>query len=107
MLTVSSRAGPEERNRIFEAVSASIENGLGADPKNLWLFQTGRLINPARQEDSEITETLRVHLPSAPDNVSIHLIKALEELVSSAQTDRKRFRESLRDLRERLYGLGN
>lgn len=116
------RAADMDRNPIFQNLLSSIENKLGNDPKNLWLFRVGRLIEKienecCRTEDLQISVAeLKIFLTSAPEKVSPVLIKKLAQLIELYENPKlntytpsagSRFYRQLTDIVEKLPLLGN
>jgi len=107
---------------IFQSLKASIENKISNNPKKLWLFQVGILLNDMRTNccrDDNLKESisnLRMILLYAPENVSSSLIKKLKNLVWLSDNPQlntydpssgNKFYQQLEDIYEKLSMLGD
>ena len=101
----------EEKTIILETVVSSIENKLSSEAKNAWLFSVGRQLNLLvyNQRNEKIKQNvfneLQNLLYSAPANISLLLKRKIEKLIS-AETS-KEFTQTLLDLTDKIYVLGN
>lgn len=107
---------------IFQNLKASIENKISNNPKNLWLFQIGILLNEIKinccRDDnlSEQVSNLKALLLNAPETVSSALLKKLNNLVLLSENLQlntydpslgNKFYRQLEDIYEKLPMLGN
>lgn len=107
---------------IFQSLKASIENKLSNNPKNLWLFQVGMLLDEIKskccREDNlvELVSNLKELLLSAPENISPALIKKLNNLVRLSENPQlntydpalgNKFYQQMEDIDEKLPMLGD
>jgi hypothetical protein len=106
---------------ILENLKIIIEGKLASQPKKLWLFQIGMLLNKfeRNQTQNELKEKaikLKNLLADVPQNISSGLISRLEKIVyllknpafnTYDQINGSKLYQELKELKERLYTLGN
>ena len=92
-------------------VSASIENKLSSNDKNFWLFSVGKEIGELSNKDPETAagnlDNIQILLYSAPDKISPHLKKFLENLLAASKTDVGQFGQTLQNSVDGFFLLGN
>jgi hypothetical protein len=79
----------ENRAQTIQIVIAAIEGKLISKPKLTWLFSLGRILSEAGKNINDVelrhrklSQSLRVSIQTAPENVNQTLIVELEKLVS-------------------------
>lgn len=110
-LTQSENLPFDEKAKVLETVSASIENRLLSDSKNLWLFTVGknlRLISNGHwnpETKKQALDRLKNQLYSKPDGISPRLTEYLARLTEAEHF--KEFQKTLIILTENSYRWGN
>jgi TonB family protein len=112
----------EEKILIYQNLRASVENKLSSDPKSLWLFQVGILLNEMQakccqsENLKETISSLKIFLANSPANISPMLISKLENIINLSEnpqlniydpTKGNKIYQVLREIGEKLPMLGN
>jgi hypothetical protein len=121
-LYVQYQSADYDEISIFQSLRASIENKLSNNPKNLWLFQVGILLDEiksnccAQDNLKEPISNLKGLLLDVPKNISTALIKKLNNLVRLSENPQlntydpglgNKFYQQLEDIDEKLPMLGD